>query len=64
MRGIQSCAEQELYAYAMGYYYGRAEGSHNDPFSDNCWLRSLFKSGYDAGVADYCAEVHSEEVNQ
>lgn len=56
--------DQKLYAYALGYYYGRAEGSHNDPFSDdNEELQHLFKIGYDAGVSDYCGHAHGDEVN-
>jgi hypothetical protein len=43
-------------AYALGYYYGRAEGSYGlfdlDSLSD-C-NRYEFKIGYDAGVTDYC----------
>lgn len=53
--------EQKYYAYALGYYYGRAEGFHNDPFSnDSDELRYLFKLGYDAGVSDYCEEFDEE----
>jgi hypothetical protein len=43
-------------SYALGYYYGRAEGSYGlidlDKFSDQ--ERHEFRLGYDAGVADYC----------
>lgn len=43
-------------AYALGYYYGRAEGSYNlldlDQFNDI--EKHEFKNGYDCGVADYC----------
>ena len=60
---FESCAGQELYAYAMGYYYGRALGYHDNQFSENSWLSRLFKEGYDAGVADYCSETHADEVN-
>ena len=42
-------------AYALGYYYGRAEGSYGfldlDQFSDI--ERHEFKLGYDRGVFDY-----------
>jgi hypothetical protein len=51
----------DLYAYALGYYYGRAEGVDHDPFAEsegNC--RYFYQQGYEAGVADYCdAEVRS-----
>lgn len=43
-------------AYALGYYFGRAEGSYGfldlDQFSDI--ERHEFKLGYDRGVSDYC----------
>ena len=55
--------KQKLYAYALGYFYGRAEGSHNDPFSgDDEELQHLFKIGYDAGVSDYCGQTHRAEA--
>jgi len=42
--------------YALGYYYGRAEGSYGlfdlDSLSDT--ERYEFKLGYDSGVTDYC----------
>lgn len=47
---------KETEAYALGYYYGRAEGSYGlldlDHFSDA--EHHAFKLGYDRGVADYC----------
>lgn len=53
------------YAYALGYYFGRAEGSYGflnlDQFSDQ--EKHEFKLGYDAGVTDYCEAVeHEKEV--
>jgi|APCry1669189369_1035219.scaffolds.fasta_scaffold190816_2 hypothetical protein len=46
----------EIESYALGYYYGRAEGSYGlldlDQFSDA--ERHAFKLGYDRGVTDYC----------
>ena len=43
-------------AYALGYYFGRAEGSYGfldlDQFNDI--ERHEFKLGYDRGVSDYC----------
>lgn len=43
-------------SYALGYYYGRAEGSYGlfDLDSLNDQERHEFRLGYDAGVADYC----------
>lgn len=47
---------KEVEAYALGYFYGRAEGSYGmldlDHFSDA--ENHAFKLGYDRGVADYC----------
>lgn len=43
-------------AYALGYYYGRVEGSYGlldlDDFTDQ--ERHEFKLGYESGVSDYC----------
>lgn len=43
-------------AYALGYYYGRYQGSYEyfdlDSLTDN--NRYEFKNGYDSGVTDYC----------
>jgi hypothetical protein len=53
--------EKVLYAYALGYYYGRAEGHDPDPYAayeDICKL--LYKQGYEAGVADHCYEIEGE----
>jgi hypothetical protein len=37
--------------FALGYYYGRAFGSlPEDDYPDT----SLFRSGFDAGIRDYC----------
>ena len=42
-------------SYALGYYYGRSEGSYGlidlDMFSDQA--RHEFRLGYDRGVFDY-----------
>jgi hypothetical protein len=49
--------EQELYAYALGYFHGRADGESRDCFADEADnLRHLYRRGYDAGVSDYCNE--------
>lgn len=54
--------EQELYAYALGYYHGRLKGECLDCFADEAdILRSLYRRGYDAGVSDYCNEELKEE---
>lgn len=43
-------------AYALGYYYGRVEGSYGlfdlDSLEDT--IRYEFKLGYDSGVTDFC----------
>lgn len=66
----------EHYAFARGYYDARAEGINRDPwtpeaaaassvpYSEIDRLRALYADGYDWGISDYCAEHHSEEVNQ
>lgn len=46
---------KEIEAYALGYFYGRAEGSYgllNLDFNDE--EHHAFKLGYDRGVSDYC----------
>jgi hypothetical protein len=52
-------------AYALGYYYGRAEGSYGlidfDDWEDT--IRHEFKLGYDSGVADSCL-IDIEEITQ
>ena len=49
------------YAYARGYYDGRANGTE-----DNTFLlpeeREAYSIGYQTGVADYCMEAHPEDV--
>ena len=45
------------YAYAVGYYDGRAEGVYNNPYEDK-EMNHSYKLGYDRGVADFC---HYEE---
>jgi len=66
----------EHYAFARGYYDARADGTRRDPwtpeaaaasslpYSEIDRLRALYSDGYDWGISDYCAEHHSEEVNQ
>lgn len=52
----------KLYAYARGYYDGRSIGVENCPFE--YWeYAALYRQGYEAGVADYCEEMHPEEHN-
>ncbi len=52
-------------AYALGYYFGRAEGSYGlidfDDWEDT--ISHEFKLGYDSGVTDYCLN-DIEEVTQ
>jgi len=43
----------DVYAYAVGYYDGRAEGVEKCPFDDDC-MRDSYKRGYETGVTDYC----------
>jgi hypothetical protein len=52
----EAITRKQMYAYALGYYYGRAEGKDPDLYvgEDDC--RHYYVEGYDAGVADYCAE--------
>lgn len=52
----------DLVAYAVGYYHGRAIGDEQNPYDDD-HHRSLYREGYDAGVADYSQDAHPEEVN-
>ena len=49
--------EQELYAYALGYFHARAHGKDMDCFVGEAdLLRHLYRRGYDAGISDYCGE--------
>lgn len=55
----------EKQAYALGYYYGRAEGSYGlfDFDSLNNLDRYEFKLGYDSGVSDFCLyDMENEEM--
>lgn len=53
----------DFYWFARGYYDGRAKGVDNiesaRAVSDKAV--NLYKGGYDAGVADYCADMEQEE---
>jgi formylmethanofuran dehydrogenase subunit E len=43
------------YAYARGYYDGRANGVSESPFvHETDEMHQMYKYGYDRGVADYC----------
>jgi hypothetical protein len=53
--------KKELYAYALGYYYGRAEGNNPGLF-DGEPEAHFFNQGYDLGVFDYCCGAHPEEM--
>ena len=46
----------DLYAYAVGYYDGRAFGVDNCPFEEDC-MRQSYKRGYETGVTDYCLSI-------
>jgi hypothetical protein len=49
-------------AYALGYYHALYEGyTPNNPFMDRYYAH--YKRGYDAGISEYCAIVHPEEIN-
>jgi hypothetical protein len=49
------------YAYALGYWQGRAEGHDTMPQGlDNDTARQAWRAGYDKGVADYCAALEGE----
>ena len=53
--GMQN--EQDCVAYAVGYHDGRAVGVSDVPLAWQGQLaETLYKRGYDRGVADYCAE--------
>ncbi len=52
----------EHYAYALGYYHGRAIGEELNPFKES-GERHLYTIGYERGISDYCFEYHNEEVN-
>ena len=49
---------EEMYAYALGYYYGRSQGNDPDPYDDETesTCRHYYKEGYQSGVSDYCDE--------
>ena len=46
----------EAFAYALGYWQGRATGYFENGTYENMseYRQLLYKLGYDAGVADYC----------
>jgi hypothetical protein len=54
---------QQLYAYALGYYQGRAVGSWElEGWEDmNEVEQYAYREGYDRGVSDYC---ESESLNE
>ena len=49
----------DLYAYAVGYYDGRAFGVDNCPFEEDC-MRQSYKRGYETGVTDYCLSIEDQ----
>jgi len=56
---IPNIPDDQLRAFALGYYYGRADGWDKDLYSNwpqteaEALLRHLYRRGYEAGVADY-----------
>ena len=45
------------YAYALGYWQGRNEGTDNMPqWITSAEERRAWRMGYDRGVTDYCEE--------
>ena len=56
----------EKQAYALGYFYGRSEGSYGmldlDQFTDIA--RHEFHAGYESGVSDYCLVDIDQEENE
>lgn len=51
---------EEIAAYALGYFYGRAKGEEQEmPLDD--WLKQIYRQGYDAGITDYCFIGHPDE---
>jgi hypothetical protein len=47
---------KDIEAYAVGYFYGRAEGSYGQTDFDYMSESEThsFKLGYDRGVSDFC----------
>ena len=54
----------EHYAFARGYFDGREKGEESNLFDPDTRMHQNYKDGYEWGVSEYCAEHHSEEVNQ
>lgn len=54
--------DETYYAFAIGYHDGLAEGVENCPYPEGYdAARSFYRSGYEAGVTEYCRRVHPEE---
>lgn len=54
---------KDLYAYGLGYFYGRSEGHDPGFFSDHEeTAKHYFSQGYESGVADYCRDDINEEI--
>lgn len=49
--------DTDLYAYALGYYHGRQKGVYEGFEHGTSQMQSLYRMGYDSGVADYCHEI-------
>ena len=57
---MDTITKKQMYAYALGYFYGRAEGKDPDLYEGEDECRLYYKQGYDSGVSDYCAEIEAE----
>ena len=44
----------EYYAYALGYYAGRANGVEEYWEKMSALCKSKYKEGYEQGISDYC----------
>lgn len=51
--------EQELYAYACGFYDGLAVGVERNEFADR--LKDFYKAGFDRGTQEYKDQLFPEE---
>jgi ribosome modulation factor len=55
--------EPTMLSYKKGYNDGLNTGISNNPYDGmvNPKLHTMYRQGYDAGVADYCREVHPKD---
>jgi hypothetical protein len=54
------------YAFARGYLDACTDGVERNQYDpdEQSTMRQAYRDGYDAGIADYCAKAHPEEVNK